>query len=98
MRDLATIYRKLQLLAAVRRCVMSAVGCLPAVGPIDELLDECPELTRRRLRYPLRPNRGGTGRVGLRDHAPKGVQTTAQILPQTFGPRDFAERTPGDGE
>ena len=45
MRDLDTIDSELQLLAAVRRVCRELGGRVPAIGPVDELLDERRELT-----------------------------------------------------
>jgi hypothetical protein len=47
MRDLETIDSGLRLLAAVRRVCREYDGRVPSIGPVDTLLDERAELTRR---------------------------------------------------
>ena len=47
IRDLETIDAELRLLAAVRRVCREHAGVLPAIGPVDELLDERGELAAR---------------------------------------------------
>jgi hypothetical protein len=44
-RDRETIDSELRLLAAVRRVCRKHAGVLPAIPPVDELLDERSELT-----------------------------------------------------
>jgi hypothetical protein len=45
MRDLEVVDSELRLLAAVRRVCREQGGRVPAIGPVDELLDERRELT-----------------------------------------------------
>jgi hypothetical protein len=50
MRDLEVIDSELRLLATVRRVCREQDGILPAIGPVDELLDERRELDRKLTR------------------------------------------------
>jgi hypothetical protein len=45
MRDRETIDSELRLLVAVRRVCREQDGRVPAIGPVDELLDQRRELT-----------------------------------------------------
>ena len=56
MRDLDTIDSELRLPAAVRRVCREQGGRVPAIGPVDELLDERPRANGKLTRLSKTPS------------------------------------------